>query len=123
LYFYPFLIVIFVACMSATYGSEQSILVGFITGKNLKSAPEGWESLTYLGKAKNDMSLIKEGKRTVLYVKSLNSASALLKRLDVDPESFPILAWRWKVIPRYKADEYRLFASISRRHTCDENYY
>jgi len=97
LYFYPFLIVIFVACMSATYGSEQSILVGFITGKNLKSAPEGWESLTYLGKAKNDMSLIKEGKRTVLYVKSLNSASALLKRLDVDPESFPILAWRWKV--------------------------
>jgi hypothetical protein len=97
MYFYPLLIIIFLACMSAASGNEQPILIGFTMGKHLKPVPEGWELLAYLGKAKNDMSLIKEGKRAVLHVKSLNSASALLKRIDVDPESFPILVWRWKV--------------------------
>ena len=97
-YFLYILVVgILFLCAFVAEAKERSILVGFKMGEESDSVPEGWELLSYLGKAKNDISLIKEGKRVVLHVKSLNSASALLKRIDVDPESFPILVWRWKV--------------------------
>jgi hypothetical protein len=71
--------------------------VGFKQGKESKSVPQGWEIITYFMRAENELSLSKEGKRTVLRVRSLGSASALLKRVDVDLEAFPVLVWRWKV--------------------------
>lgn len=78
-------------------GGEKTLSLGFQKGKNTESLPEGWELLTYFGTAENEMSLSMEGKKTVLRVKSLGSASALLKGLSVDIRKFPILVWRWKI--------------------------
>lgn len=85
------------ACISVAEAKERSILVGFKMGEESDSVPEGWEHLTYLGVAENRVSLFREEKRTVLHFKSLHSASALLKKLDVDTQAFPILVWRWKI--------------------------
>ena len=76
---------------------ENRILVGFRQGKESESIPEGWELITYPGRAKNTLLLVAEGKKTVLHVKSLGSASALVKRPEVDIREFPILVWRWKI--------------------------
>jgi hypothetical protein len=78
-------------------GRAKTHLVGFKQGKESESVPEGWEVITYFRRAENKLSLSKEGKRTVLRVRSLGSASALLKRVDVDLKAFPLLVWRWKV--------------------------
>ncbi len=85
------------ACLTPSQGKAKSLLLGFKQEKNSDSVPEGWELITYFRTLKNDMSLAKEGKRTVLRVKSLGGASAILKRPDVDLKAFPILVWRWKI--------------------------
>lgn len=85
------------ASSSQSYGRAKTLLIGFKQGKESKSVPEGWEVITYFRRGKNELSLSKEGNRTVLKVRSLGSASALLKRLDVDLKTFPVLVWRWKV--------------------------
>jgi len=80
-----------------TSGSEKRTFVGFSQGEDSESIPEGWEHVTYPGRARNEVSLLKEGERTVLHVQSLGSASALVKRLDTDIREFPILVWCWKI--------------------------
>jgi len=76
-------------------GAKTKFL-GFKQGES-ENVPDDWELITYFNRAENTMSLVKEGKRTVLSVQSLGSASALLKRLNIDVQAFPTLVWAWKV--------------------------
>lgn len=85
------------ACLAPCQGKGKSLLLGFKQGKESESVPEGWELITYFGTAKNKISLTKERKRTIVKVKSLGSASAILKRPDVDLNAFPVLVWRWRI--------------------------
>jgi len=83
--------------LNVALGGEDRLLIGFRQGKESESIPEGWELITYPRRPENEMSLFKEDKKTVLHIKSLGSASALLKRLEVDIREFPVLVWRWKI--------------------------
>ena len=83
--------------MSLALGKEDRILLGFQKAQDSASIADGWEHITYPRTGENDMSLTTEEKRTVLHVKSLGSASALLKRTDADLQEFPILVWCWKI--------------------------
>lgn len=85
------------ASVNLSQGKAKTLFVGFKHGEKSNSVPEGWEVITYFRTVKNRLSLSKEGKRTVLKVKSVGSASALLKRLDVDLKAFPVLVWCWKI--------------------------
>jgi hypothetical protein len=84
-------------------GDKTTLLLGFKMGEESKSIPDGWEHLTYLGTAENTLSLMREEGKIILHVTSLNSASALLKRMNVGDdggirlENHPILVWRWKI--------------------------
>jgi hypothetical protein len=84
-------------------GDKTTLLLGFKMGEESKSIPDGWEHLTYLGTAENTLSLMREEGTIILHVTSLNSASALLKRMNVGDdggirlENHPILVWRWKI--------------------------
>jgi hypothetical protein len=71
-------------------------LVGFTKGDST-SIPDGWTEITTFRRPPNDFSLVEDGKKIVLQVRSLGTASALLKDLDLHVADFPILAWRWKV--------------------------
>jgi hypothetical protein len=90
-------LVILPSSVNLTCGSEERTFVGFRQGEDSESIPEGWEHVTYPGRAKNEVSLLKEGERTVLHVQSMGSASALVNRLDTDIREFPILVWCWKI--------------------------
>jgi hypothetical protein len=78
-------------------GEEETLLLGFRQAKDPDSLPEEWELLTYRGTPENEISLEEEDTKAVLRVKSLGSASALLKRLDVDLKEWPILVWSWRI--------------------------
>lgn len=80
-------------------GEKGMILLGFRAGESdeSKGLPEGWAHISYLGKAKNEVSLENDKKKTVVRMKSLRSVSALLARPEVKPKDYPILVWRWKV--------------------------
>jgi len=89
--------IILFACSGPSQAEGKTLFLGFKQGEKSDSVPEGWELITYFRTVKNRMSLYKEEKRTVLEVKSLGSASAILKRPEVDLKAFPILVWRWKI--------------------------
>ncbi len=90
-------VVILLACLSASQVEAKNMFLGFKQGEKSDFVPEGWEVIPYFLTVKNKLSLYKDGKRTVLMVKSTGSASAVLKKLDVDLKAFPVLVWRWKI--------------------------
>jgi len=90
-------LMILLGSLRPALGEKNTRLLGFRHGKDSEFVPEGWELLTYFRTGENEISLTTEGEKTVLRVKSLGSASALLKRLDVDIREFPILVWCWKI--------------------------
>lgn len=82
----------------ASAGKEPGTLpLGFTKDKDSESIPKGWEHLGYFGKAKNTVSLITEGKETIVHMKSLNSISSLITRPDVRIKDYPFLVWRWRI--------------------------
>jgi hypothetical protein len=80
-------------------GNKTMLLIGFekAVGEDESTIPAGWKHVAYLGRAKNEVSLEKDGKKTVVRMKSLRSVSALLARPEVNIEDYPVLVWRWKV--------------------------
>jgi len=78
------------------YAIERYNVLGFARGVS-DTVPAGWEHISYPGTLKNEFTLQEEGKSTVLQVKSLGSASAMLTRVDIDLAVYPVLAWRWRV--------------------------
>jgi len=85
------------ASVNSSHGNAKTKFIGFKQGKKSSTMPKGWEVIPYFRTAKNKLSLSKEGKRTVLRVKSIGSASGILKRLEIDLKKFPVLVWRWKI--------------------------
>jgi len=85
------------ATVSQSQGRSKNLLIGFNKEKKSSTVPEGWEVIPYFRTAKNKLSLSKGGKKTVLRVKSIGSASGVLKRLEIDLKKFPVLVWRWKI--------------------------
>ncbi len=90
-----FLLLIF--CATSVGAEQKNLFLGFTEDKDSESTPQGWEHIGYFGKAKNEISLVREGKWTVVYMKSLNSISSLITRPDADIKDYPIIAWRWKI--------------------------
>ena len=60
--------------------------------------PQGWENWT-LSKFKKptQYKLVDDAGRTVVRASADASASGLVHRLTLDPKSYPLLSWRWKV--------------------------
>jgi hypothetical protein len=85
------------ATVCESQGKATSKFLGFRKEKKSHEVPEGWEVISYFRTAKNKLSLSEEGERTVLRVKSIGSASGVLKRLEIDLKKFPVLVWRWKI--------------------------
>jgi hypothetical protein len=83
----------------ADQGNKTMLLIGFekAVGEDESTIPAGWSHVPYLGRAKNEVSLEKDGEKTVVRMKSLHSVSALLARPEVNIEDYPLLVWRWKV--------------------------
>lgn len=90
-------LVILPSRVNLTCASEKRVFVGFRQGEDSETNPEGWEHVTYPGRAPNQISLLEEGERTVLHVHSIGSVSALVKTLDADLREFPVLVWCWKI--------------------------
>lgn len=60
--------------------------------------PAGWEPLTFPRIERHTAyRLVAEDGVTVVRAEADDSASGLIRRVEVDPARTPILAWRWKV--------------------------
>mgnify|MGYP006281102843 CR=1 FL=1 len=62
---------------------------------------ETWIDVPFRSRKKSEYQLnyaaIDGNRQKVLYARSKSSASAIIKRVDIDLETHPIMSWRWKV--------------------------
>lgn len=68
--------------------------------------PKGWEPLTFENIDNHtEYDLVTDEGRTVVRAKSRNAASGLIRRMRIDPQTWPVIAWRWKVSNTYQAGD------------------
>jgi hypothetical protein len=62
------------------------------------SLPQDWKPLTFpkIGRH-TSYTLERRGENIWIKAESRNSASALVREIQVDPKAYPILRWRWRV--------------------------
>ena len=62
--------------------------------------PDGWRVKVVRGTP--EAGVVTDGQGSVLHLKSRSSSYSLEKAVDIDPDQYPYLAWRWKVtdLPR-----------------------
>ena len=70
----------------------------FSTAKQTDPLPSEWQPLTFEKITSHTRySMIKDDNTVVIKAVSESSASALIRKIKIDPEKYPIIRWRWKV--------------------------
>lgn len=98
--FLAFILAFTLAFSIASYGDTPAILeVGlFSTASPGGPFPPGWKPLTFEKIPKHTAySLVKENETVVVKAVSQGSASGLIREISIDPRTYPIVQWRWKV--------------------------
>jgi hypothetical protein len=62
-----------------------------------RGIPPGWQGHNW-GSPKYDFTVIQDGNKRALLLKSDDDSSSISKELKVDAKQYPILEWRWKVM-------------------------
>lgn len=82
-----------VLLLSPAFSSEPELQIGKFSSADLS----GWKDQTIFGSKKTTYAFVKENGRSSLQAKSVNSASGLIHKIDIDPKTHPIIAWSWKI--------------------------
>jgi len=85
-------------------GDSQVIQVGSFGNAGLDSRlPSGWEELFFNGIDNHTKyQLVKENSRVVVQASSHMSSSGLVRKLVVDPQSYPFIDWSWRISNVYE---------------------
>ena len=84
---------------------QHVVIADFSTGVDEDGVPFGWELKERSGKA--DFSIIEEGGIHALHLRSKETSYALQKSVDVDPQKYPVLSWKWKVTELPEGGDFR----------------
>lgn len=87
------------ALLAASVGAAAEVEVGtFSHAQPGVAPPDGWHPLSFARIAHHtSYRLVADDGVTVVRADADASAAGLIRRLDVDPARYPLLAWRWKV--------------------------
>lgn len=101
-------------CASLRDSVTLPYVASFSDGVPGTELPAGWEpwSLSKFKKT-TQYQLVSEDGKTVIKASARSSASGLVHHLSVDPRTFPLLEWRWKV------NELIASADNTKKHTED----
>jgi len=113
------------AFLSPAWASERVIVADFSSDIGNGGNPSGWQLHEKIGKA--DYKVIQDSGISALRLRSEETSFAFQKALDVNPQLFPVLSWKWKVtkLPdggdfrRSSADDQaaQIFLAFSNRKT------
>ncbi|MEM1041335.1 MAG: DUF3047 domain-containing protein [Bacteroidota bacterium] len=76
--------------------AAATITVGNFAQGTPGDLPDGWEPMELGDADRSTYALVRDGDTTVLEANADDSASGLIRRLNLPTEQFPILEWRWK---------------------------
>jgi len=90
---------LFIFPLSAFSQTEAIIEVGKFSREKVENRlPSQWKPLTFKKIERHTTYvLVKDGEATVVKAISEASASGLTREIQIDPKTYPIVQWRWKV--------------------------
>ncbi|MGQ9645955.1 MAG: DUF3047 domain-containing protein [Thermodesulfobacteriota bacterium] len=83
-------------CIHTSASAEERIEIFFEGRLDREGVPQGWILKEKTGEA--EFKILKEDGETIAYFKSVASSFSLEKPLRVDPNRYPYISWRWKVL-------------------------
>jgi hypothetical protein len=90
---------------SAAWASQGVVVADFSSGVNEHGIPEGWELKERSGMA--DFAVIKDGDISALRLRSQDTSFSFQKSVDVTPQHYPVLSWKWKVTKLPEGGDFR----------------
>lgn len=90
----------------ASIGSatERELHIGKFSGGDLT----GWKEQTIWNSKKTGYLFVPKNGKKALMAKSVNSASGLINRTEIDPKTHPLIAWSWKIDHTVKKGDERI---------------
>ncbi len=91
--------------LSAAWASQGVVVADFSLGVNEDGIPEGWELKERSGMA--DFAVIRDGDISALRLRSQDTSFSFQKSVDVNPQHYPVLSWKWKVTKLPEGGDFR----------------
>jgi len=91
--------------LSTAWASERVIIADFSGDLGNGGQPSGWEVKEKKGKA--DYTIIRDGGIPALRLRSEETSFALQKAVDINPQLYPVLSWKWKVTKLPEGGDFR----------------
>jgi hypothetical protein len=91
--FQIYIILLLITSLSKIAAAENELQIGKFSSGDLS----GWKIQTVWNAKKTDYSVVPKNGKNVLMGKSANSASGLIHKIEVDPKTYPIIKWSWKI--------------------------
>ncbi|HSO19171.1 MAG TPA: DUF3047 domain-containing protein [Desulfosarcina sp.] len=83
---------------TASGRQAETVAVGRFSAMEPGAPVAGWEAMTFPNiESHTRYALVEVDGKTVLRAESDASASGMVKRIDVDPGQYPLIAWEWRV--------------------------
>ena len=76
--------------------SEERMEISFEGSLGRDGAPEGWKLKEKTGEA--EFKILREDGETLAYLKSIAASFSLERTLRIDPNRYPYISWKWKVL-------------------------
>jgi len=93
------------AFLAPAWASERVIVADFSSDLGNGGHPSGWQLHEKTGKA--DYTVIQDGGIPALRLRSEETSFALQKAVDIDPQLYPVLSWKWKVTKLPNGGDFR----------------
>ena len=91
--------------LSSAWASERVIVADFSSDLGNGGHPSGWQLQEKKGKA--DYTVLQDGGIPALRLRSEETSFALQKAIDINPLSYPVLSWKWKVTKLPEGGDFR----------------
>ena len=103
-------------CLVGLFALADDIPIPRFSAAAPGALPAGWDPVTIPYRRAAEMSLARDGERTVLRVHSDDAFGSVSHRVRVDPRQASVLSWRWKIDrvvegARMEAKEHEDFAA------------
>lgn len=79
--------------ISTGFASESELYIGKFSAGDLTA----WKEQTIWNSNKTGYSFVPQNGKKALMAKSVNSASGLINKVEVDPKAYPFIKWSWKI--------------------------
>lgn len=82
--------------IAVTYDPPVYYVGSFSTYSVDDILPDLWEPLSFRGKKDTDYRLHEKNGKVVIKAESNQAASGLIRRVEIDPEEYPVMRWSWR---------------------------